>query len=63
VDHVQESEAPMSACVCHTHWCQWCVAGSVAMRKVATGDREAREGGAETCHWPGKPKRNISSLD
>jgi hypothetical protein len=54
-----ESEAPTLTCVGHALAC----GGNVAMRRVVTSGGEAREGRGEMRRWPGKPKRNKSSLN
>jgi hypothetical protein len=45
VEHVQESEAPMSVCVGHALE----RSGSVTTRRAKIGGREAGKGGGEEC--------------
>ena len=54
-----EHEAPMLVSVGHV----LAPNGNVAMRRMTTGGKEAGEGRVEVHCWPGKPKRNISSLN
>jgi hypothetical protein len=59
VEHAQESKAPTSTRVGST----LARGGSVATRRVTTSGGEVGECGGETRRWPGKPKKNRSSLD
>jgi hypothetical protein len=59
VEHTQESKALTSTRVGPT----LARVGSVATRRATTDGGEVGEGGEEARRWPGKPKKNRSSLD